>query len=98
MLSNCRKLGLLALGLLTTAAFAPPCQAGPISEMIARHRLQRQSKSTVVTQAFTGKPLKDLNTANAGMTDRFKKRFALKKQDGPVFETFKPNGVIKTSQ
>jgi hypothetical protein len=75
-----------------------PAQAGPISDMIARHRQAKQMKLPPVEKPFSKKPVKDLNAQNASFSTRLKKRFSLKK-DGPTNSPlFQDSNVTKTSR
>ncbi len=99
-----RMLAVLTLGI--GLGMAQVGQAGPISDMLARHRAQRQVKLGPVEKPFTNKPFRDLSTPPS-VTDRLKKRFAIRKQVGTTGQSHLPSifarkdkdpGVIKTSR
>jgi hypothetical protein len=99
MLSNRRKgrmFAMLVVALLATSALVPPAQAGPISDMLARHRQARQMKLPPVTKPHTIVPFKDPNARTASLSQRFKQRFSLKRNSSAGSN--KDQSVIKTSR
>jgi hypothetical protein len=100
MLSNRKALMVasLALAVLATSAVVSPApiQAGPISDMLAKHRQARQMKLPPVTKPHTIVPFKDPNARTASLSQRFKQRFSLKR--GAADGATKDQGVIKTSR
>ena len=102
MPSNRRKALMIAcLGFALVANFAlvPSSHAGPISEMLARHRMNKQMKIPPMDKPFSKKPIRDPNLKTASLKDRFTKRFSLGRgrSDGTVPMTRDP-GVINTSR
>jgi hypothetical protein len=89
------------IALLTFALVASTCQvaqSGPISDMLARHRQNRQMKLPPMDPPFSKKPVKDLNTKTASLSTKLKKRFSFKK-DGPTdANPFSDSNVMKTSR
>ncbi len=87
----------LAVAVLATSAPLGPASAGPISDMLARHRQQRSMRLPPPDKPFTIKPYKDPNAPS--LTQRFKQRFSLKRgasdSSSPMHED---SGVIKTSK
>ena len=91
--SQGRIIACLAVALAATIAQVPPAaHAGPIGDMLARHRQARQMKLPPVTKPHTIVPYKDPNARTAGLTQRFKQRFSLKRNAN------KDQGVVKTSR
>jgi hypothetical protein len=86
----------LTLVILAFSCLAPPTEAGPISDMLARHRQNRQMKLPPVDKPFSTKPVRDLNARNASFTQRFKQRFQLNRSSGQGMST--DSGVMKTSR
>jgi hypothetical protein len=84
---------LLALAFLATVAPVSTAPAGPIGDMMARHRQARQMKLPAVDKPHTIKPYRDTNARTASLSQRFKQRFSLKKG-----ANFQDQGVIKTSR
>jgi hypothetical protein len=89
MPSNRRKARMtacLAFAVLANFALIPSTHAGPISDMIARHRQKQAMKLPPMDKPFSTKPIRDPNLRTASLTDRFKKRFSLKKNtpDGAI--------------
>ncbi len=82
----------LAIALLATTAQVPPAQAGPISDMIARRRQAKAMKLPPVTKPHTITPYKDPNAKTASLSQRFKKRFNLKRNAN------QDQGVVKASR
>ncbi len=96
MLSNRLKSRIIvALGVALLASFVPvsPAPAGPISDMIARHRQNRAMKLPPMDKPFSTKPVKDLNARTASLSERFKKRFSFKRNGSSNSD----QGVIKAS-
>jgi hypothetical protein len=81
-----RQIALVTLTLLASLALVPSAQAGPISDMLALHRQNKQMKLPPMEKPFSNKPHKDPNVRNVSVTDRLKKRFSFKKPT--------PSGVI----
>jgi len=105
MPSNRREVRMIAsllVVLLTTFAPPPSSQAGPISDMIARRRVQQQMKPSVSNKVFSGKAFDGLSSGlgTASLKDRFKKRFAPKPGSIVTTDPFKHGmtDVIKTSR
>ncbi|WP_435009899.1 hypothetical protein P12x_001107 [Tundrisphaera lichenicola] len=93
----------LALAFLTLVSLTPtPVSAGgPISEMLARRKMQRQMKIPPMDQPFSTKPVRDISPSN--LSNRFRQRFSLKKPDGSSilsggFFAPKDQGVARTSR
>lgn len=97
MPSNRRKALVFALLAVAVLATSAPAFAGPISDMIARHRQQRAMKLPPVEKPFSMKPHRNLNAPS--LAQRFKQRFSLKRgaSDG-LFPMNHDSGVIKTSK
>jgi hypothetical protein len=102
MPSNRRKalmIASLGFALVASLALVPSSQAGPISDMLARHRMNKQMKIPPMDKPFSKTPIRDPNFKNASLTERFKKRFSLGRgnSDGtvPMPRDF---GVINTSR
>ena len=97
MPSNRRKARVFASLAVAVLATSAPVHAGPISEMIARHRQQRAMKLPPVDKPFTIKPYRDPNTQS--LTQRFKQRFSLKRgASDSSFPMNQDSGVVKTSR
>lgn len=89
----------MAAALALCALAAPAAQAGPISEMLTRHRQQRQMKLPPMDKPFSTRPVRDLNTPS--LAERFKKRFALRRgapSSGGIVPMNQDSGVVKTSR
>jgi hypothetical protein len=84
-----------AVALLAIAALVTPVSAGPISDMLARHRQARQTKLPPMSKPFDMRPVKDLSVKTASLSERFKKRFSLKR-GGATDGT--SQGVVRTSR
>jgi hypothetical protein len=82
----------LAVALLATLAVVPSAQAGPISDMIARHRQAKAMKLPPMTKPHTIVPIKDPNARTASLSQRFKQRFSLKRNSN------QDQGVVRTSR
>ncbi len=82
----------LALALLVNTALVAPAQGGPISDMLARHRQAKAMKLPPMDKPHTIIPFKDPNARTASLTQRFKKRFGLKKNAN------QDQGVVKASR
>jgi hypothetical protein len=98
MLANRRKgrmIASLAVALLATSTLVSPAQAGPISDMLARHRQAKAMKLPPVTKPHTIQSIKDPNARTASLSQKFKQRFNLKK-NSPSTST-KDQSVIKTT-
>ena len=94
---------ILGLALLTLAveAPAPALAGGPISEMLARRKMQRQMKLPPMDKPFSGKPIKDISPVN--LSSRFRQRFSLRRPDGTSilskgFFAPKDEGLTRTSR
>jgi hypothetical protein len=103
MPSNRRKARMivsLTLAVLATSTLVVPrSQAGPISDMIARHRQNQQMKLPPVDKPFSTKPVRDLNARNTSLKDRFKKRFSLNRSNSTGgIPLNSDSGVVKTSR
>ena len=93
---NARTIARLAIAFLAVLTIAPDAPAGPISDMIARHRQARSMKLPPADKPRAIRPIKDPNARTAGLTGRFKQRFSLKK--GQSTGSTKDQGVIQTSR
>ena len=91
-----RMIASLALVILAFSGAVPPAQAGPISDMLARHRQNKQMQLPPMDKPFSTKPVRDLNAKNASLTQRFKQRFHLKRNGGEGMNM--DTGVTKTSR
>jgi hypothetical protein len=104
MSSNRRKARMIAsltFAVLATFVQVPTStDAGPISDMLARHRAQRQMKLPPMSKPFSTKPVKDLSVRTASLSDKFKKRFSFMKKPASsgTIPMNKDYGVVKTSQ
>ncbi len=88
-----------SLAVAALASFAPvaPAVAGPISDMLARHRQQRSMRLPPPDKPFTIKPYKDPNAPS--LTQRFKQRFSLKRGSSNSSSPMNHDSdVIKTSK
>ena len=97
MLSNRLKVRMIAsltFAILAISGPAPLAQAGPISDMIARHRQAQAMKLPPMDKPFSKKPVRDLNAPNVSLTERFKKRFSLRRGGSDGMD----QGVVKTSR
>lgn len=83
---------LLGLALLSGAVLAPPAPAGPIGEILARHRQARQTKLPPMDKPFVVKPVRDPYAATTSLSGRFKQRFGLTKPG------LADSGVVRTSR
>ena len=100
MLTNRHKgqmIASLAFALLANLALIAPAQAGPISDMLARHRQAKALKLPPMDKPFVIKPVKDPNIRTASLSQRFKQRFSLKRGSNPD-GVFKDQGVMRTSR
>jgi hypothetical protein len=91
-----RMIASLTLVILACSGPAPTAQAGPISDMLARHRQNQQMKLPPVDKPFSTKPVRDLNARNQSLTQRFKQRFHLNRSGTAGMST--DSGLIKTSR
>ena len=104
MPSNRRKarmIACLAFALLANFGPVPTSHAGPISDMLARRRMNKAMKIPPMDKPFSTKPIQDPNLKTASLKDRFKKRFSLSrgKTDGTVpAQMNRDFGVINTSR
>ncbi len=103
MSTNRTRAGLaVALALVVLGSPIAPAQAGPIGDMLARHKAQRQMQLPPVEKPFTGRPVKDISPSS--MKSRFKKRFtpsagrAVKGPTGALGSMFHDSGVNRTSR
>ena len=88
-------IGLLSV-LLILGALASPASAGPISDMLARHRAAKITRLPPVTKPLTITKIKDpYPIKSPGLTQRFKQRWALRHGGNPL--TNPDPGIIKTS-
>jgi hypothetical protein len=93
----------LALVGLATMLPAPAVAGGPISEMIGRYKMHRQTKIPPMEKPFTGKPVKDISPSS--LSSRFKKRFSMTKPSGTsitsgggLFSPKTDSGLTRTSR
>jgi hypothetical protein len=87
MRTNHRKgwmLASFAVALLATLTLVPPAHAGPISDMLAKRRQAKMNKLPPMTKPHTVVPIKDPYAQHASLSQRFKQRFGLKKDQGVV--------------
>ncbi len=87
-----RMTALLGLALLSGAVLAPPAPAGPVAEMLARHRKARQTKLPPMDKPFVVKPVRDPYAATTSLSGRFKQRFGLGRPG------LADPGVVRTSR
>jgi len=90
-----RMIAALALALVATSMTAPTTSAGPISDMLARHRQARALRLPPMDKPFQIKNYKDPNARRASLTQRFKQRYALRKAG---MGSTKDQSVIKTKR
>jgi hypothetical protein len=93
-----RMVASLLLVVPTLFALAPSTQAGPISEMITRRRIQRQVQPSVSNKSFSPSTFDRFKTTS--LKDRFKKRFSPKPGSSVISDPFNHGmtDVIKTSR
>jgi hypothetical protein len=89
MPSNRRKalmIATLGFALVANLALIPSSHAGPISDMLARRRMNQQMKIPPMDKPFLKTPIRDPNLRTASLTERLKKRFSLGRgrSDGTV--------------
>lgn len=97
---NARMIASLAVAIVATAVLAPTSEAGPISDMLARHRQAKIMKLPPMDKPFSSKPVKDLNVTNTSLRDRLKKRFSLGRTppSSGVIPLNKDLGVVRTAR
>ncbi len=94
-----RRLISLVAALVAASALASPATAtaGPISDMLARHRQAKMTKLPPVDKPHTIKKIRDpYPNKTASLSQRFKQRFNLKR--GSSSNPLTDQGVIKTSR
>ncbi len=92
-----RMAGAFALVALAILLPAPAAPAGPISEILARHRMNRRMRIPPMEKPFSGKPIKDLNAPS--LARRFQSRFALRRDGSSVILPMnRDQGVVRTKR
>jgi hypothetical protein len=92
---NVRGLTTLAVALLVLA-IAAPAPAGPISDMLARHRAAKATKLPPLDKPHTIKKIKDPYPPRTGsLAQKFKQRMAVRQAKATM--EGKDPGIIKTS-
>jgi hypothetical protein len=90
------KLASTVVALLVAGVLASPATAGPISDMLARHRQAKMTKLPPMDKPHTIKKIKDpYPPRTASLSQRFKQRFGLNRSSNPL--TNPDPGLIKTS-
>ena len=97
---NARLVAFLSLVIGSSLTLDPrSTHAGPISEMLARHRSQKQLKLPPMDKPFSSKPPYNFDTKTTSLTDRFKKRFSIRRGSSEgIIPLNKDMGLIKTSR
>ena len=80
-----------------TFASTSPAHAGPIGDLLTRHRQARQMRLPPVDKPHTIRTYKDPNARTASLTRRFQQRFGLGRPSASEGSTGDP-GVMKTSR
>jgi hypothetical protein len=94
-----RLVAVLTLALLgSSVAVIPPAQAGPIADMMARHRQAKQMKLPPMEKPFSKKPVKDLSVQNTSFATRLKKRFSIKRDGASGMAPIVDSSVTKASR
>ncbi len=87
----------LTFAVVATLVPAVSAQAGPISDMLARHRQQRSMKLPPMEKPFSMAPHRNPNAPS--LTQRFKQRFSLKRGSSSFSSPLNhDSGVIRTSK
>ena len=76
----------------------PPAQAGPIGDLIAKHRQNRSMRLPPINKPFSTAPVKDISPRKSILAQKFQQRFQLKRggaADGPSTQD---QGVVRTSR
>ena len=90
-----RMIAALVVALLATSALTSPAPAGPISDMLARHRQAKLTKLPPVDKPHTIKQIKDPYAQTTSLSQRFKQRFAVRRAQKNLSN--KDQSVIKTT-
>jgi hypothetical protein len=76
----------------------PPAQAGPIGDLIAKHRQNKAMRLPPISKPFSTEPVKDISPKKSILAQRFKQRFQLKRGGATDGSAAPDQGVVRTSR